>query len=91
MVEHFVDNENVGGSSPSSPIIGTVAQLDRASRYGREGLGFESLQFHHFINMETKIFIALIITWLSLFYLAVKYDYRSWPDIPGVNCVALPE
>ena len=32
--------------APSNSEDGTVAQLDRASDYGSEGLGFESLQCH---------------------------------------------
>jgi len=43
-----------------------VAQLDRASDYGSEGLGFESLQLHHF--SLTKIcsagfFVSRKIKW----------------------------
>ena len=34
-------------------IRALVAQLDRASGYGPEGLGFESLQAYHFSFLKT--------------------------------------
>ena len=37
---------DIGGSSPSTPTIALVAQLDRALDYGSRGLGFESLPVH---------------------------------------------
>ena len=30
---------------------------------------------------------SLIILWLSLAIIAIKYDYKSQPDKPGVNCI----
>jgi hypothetical protein len=41
--------------------------------------------------MEIKIFIAYVMLLIGIVYLAIKYDYKSWPDIPGVNCAKLPE
>ena len=32
---------------------------------------------------------SLIVLWLSLGVLIIKYDYKSWPDIPGKNCINL--
>ena len=32
---------------------------------------------------------SLIVLWLSLGIIAIKYDYKSQPDKPGINCINL--
>ncbi len=44
-----------------------VAQLDRASDYGSEGLGFDSLRLRHFYRISMKfLLLSLIATFLIL-------------------------
>jgi hypothetical protein len=35
------------------------------------------------------LLVGLIVLWLSLAIIAIKYDYKSWPDKPGINCINL--
>jgi hypothetical protein len=43
--------------------------------------------------MKTYLLLAsLIVLWLSLGFIAIKYDYKSQPgkpDKPGINCINL--
>lgn len=50
---------------------GLVAQLDRAPRYGRGGLGFDSLQGHlkegfQVLKLETLFYLHTIFTFFQL-------------------------
>ena len=46
---------------------GPVAQLDRASHYGCEGLGFESLQGHEEAckSLTCRLFHCVMFRWLG--------------------------
>lgn len=53
-----------------SPLInGFVAQLDRASHYGWEGLGFESLQDHQSVSGNWSAFFMPLNLFLDTLFL----------------------
>lgn len=41
------------------------------------------------MRKEYIIFACFIIIWTVCAAYSIKYDYKSWPDVPGVNCVNL--
>ena len=34
-----------------------------------------------------SLFGAFVVLCITLAYYGTKYDYKSWPDIPGKNCI----
>ena len=51
--ERLPYKQRVGGSNPSAPTSGSLAQLYRASDYGSEGYRLESYRSHIFDIIET--------------------------------------
>ena len=41
------------------------------------------------MHKEYWILAILIVIWLSLGAIIIKYDYKTWPDKPGINCINL--
>ena len=41
------------------------------------------------MHKEYYILAGFIVLWLSLGSLIIKYDYKSWADKPGINCINL--
>jgi hypothetical protein len=41
------------------------------------------------MRKEYLIMLGLIVLWSSLGAIMIKYDYKTWPDKPGINCIDL--
>ena len=85
----YLDFYNLDGQILS---VAPVAQLDRASDYGSEGLGFESLRVHFYFILTIKIILyynaimLLVLAWIS----AVGFLSTSWLSCAIVSSFSIP-
>jgi hypothetical protein len=41
------------------------------------------------MHKEYWILAVLIALWVYFGAIIMKYDYKTWPDKPGINCINL--